>query len=690
MSSKSFRNSFRKSTEFKETALEAARTFFWNVGHVRIAIYILAIVPIAFIVYGLYKRYHLWRQGIPENRTSHLGDRILSFVENTLLQKRIFREPYPGLMHGLIFFGFVVLFIGTAMIAFQEDITLPLFHWEYLKGTFYLGYSLVLDIFGILAILGTLMALYRRLILKPDRLDKRWDDNLVLYLFLFILVTGFLVEGFRILANELSTHPEWSWWSPVGLSVASLFKGTGMDTETSLALHRLFWWLHVIAAFTFLSLIPFTKLIHIFTGSADTFLRPDPPVGRLVPIDIENSETFGVEKYSEFTWKHLFDLDACIRCGRCQDVCPAYLSGKPLSPKAFIQDLRSGLGRKTEEEEQASIIGDIIQEDTLWACTTCRACEEACPLFIEHVPKHLEFRRHQVLVLTKFPSELRTTFRNLERQGNPWGVPKSQRDEWAEGLDIPIFGPDMAEEGYLLWVGCACSVDEKNIKTAIAMAKLLKAAGIPFGILGRQEKCCGEPSRRLGNEYIFQLEAEENIELFRELGVKRIITLCPHGYHVFKNEYPDFGGTYEVYHYTEIIRRILNDVGLDRGSDHSQSVTYHDPCYLGRYNNIYDAPREVIEKTGNTLKEMAHHGNKSLCCGGGGGHIWMEEQMGQRISHLRIDEAVQTGSPVVLTACPHCLTMLTDGVKEKDLADKIEVMDIANWLEAYVKDKNQA
>ena len=689
MFSKSSRNLSRKSTKFKETALEATRTFFWNVGHVRIAIYILAMAPIAFLVYGLYKRYLLWRQGTPDDRTNHLSDRIYSFIENSLLQKRIFREPYGGTMHGFIFFGFVALFIGTTLIALQEDITLPLLHWEYLKGNFYLYYSLILDIFGALAIVGTLMALYRRIFLKPDRLDHRWDDNLVLYLFLFILITGFLLEGFRVHANELPLHPAWSRWSPIGLAMAFLFKGLGISPETSLDLHRFFWWSHLIAAFTFIALIPYTKLIHIFTGSADTFLRPDPPVGRLEPIDIENSETFGVEKYSEFTWKHLFDLDACVRCGRCQDVCPAYLSGKPLSPKAFIQDLRSGLNRKTGGEDQTSIIGDIIQEDTLWACTTCRACEEACPLLIEHVPKHLEFRRHQVLVLTKFPSELRTTFRNLERQGNPWGVPKSQRGEWTEGLDVPLFEPGMAEEGFLLWVGCACSVDEKNIKTAIAMVRLLKSAGIPFGILGRQEKCCGEPSRRLGNEYVFQLEAEENIELFKELGVKRIITLCPHGYHVFKNEYPDFGGIYEVYHYTEILRNILKNVVLNGNEAPSQSVTYHDPCYLGRYNEIYGPPRDIIKETGNTLKEMAHHGNKSLCCGGGGGHIWMEEQMGQRISHLRIDEAVQTGSPLVLTACPHCLTMLTDGVKEKELDDKIEVMDIANWLAAHVKDGHQ-
>jgi len=668
--------------------LEASRVFFWNIGNVRIAIYILSVIPVAFLIYGLYKRYTLWNQGTEENRLTHLSKRIASFFENSLLQKRIFRERYAGLMHGLIFFGFVVLFIGTALIALQEDVTLPLFHWAYLKGTFYKIYSLVLDIFGILAIIGTLMALYRRLILKPERLDQRRDDNLVLYLLLFILVTGFIIEGFRIHANELATHPDWSRWSPVGLALASLFKDITLAPQTSLIFHRLFWWLHIIAAFTFLAIIPYTKLLHIFTGSANTFLRPDPPVGKLVPIDIENSETFGVEKYSEFTWKHLFDLDACIRCGRCQDVCPAYLSGKPLSPKAFIQDLRSGLKRETDNDESDPIVGGIIEEEVLWACTTCRACEEACPLFIEHVPKHMELRRHQVLVMTKFPSELRTTFRNLERHKNPWGVPKSQRDEWTQDLDVPIFNKEIAENGYLLWVGCACSVDEKNVKTAIAMVKLLKAAGIPFGILGKQEGCCGEPSRRLGNEYVFQLEAEENIALFNELGVKKIITLCPHGYHVFKNEYPDFGGHYEVFHYTEILRKLISALPHEKQSSQT-SVTFHDPCYLGRYNGIYEAPREVIRKAGGNISEMDHHRGNSLCCGGGGGHIWMEEQMGQRISHLRINEVAQTKCHTVLTACPHCLTMLTDGVKEKDMTDKIEVMDIARWLENHTQKKEQ-
>ena len=660
--------------------MEATREFFWNVGQVRVAVYLLSLIPLAFIVRGLYRRLQLWKEGEKENRTAHIGTRLLSLLQNGLLQKRLFKEPFPGVMHGLIFFGFLVLFIGTALIALQEDVTLPLFQWEYLKGHFYLYYSLILDLFGMLAIVGTFMALFRRLVLKPDRLDHQKDDFLVLYLLLFILLTGFLVEGFRIHAHELPLHPAWSRWSPVGLFLAHLFNNVDLTPQTSLHLHRLFWWLHLLAAFTFLSLIPFTKLLHIITGPANTFLRPDPPTGRLVPIDIEEAETFGVERYSEFTWKQLFDLDVCVRCGRCQDLCPAYLSGKPLSPKKFIQDLRSGMKEGLSRDEAPSLIGEIIDEETLWACTTCRACEEACPLFIEHVPKHIEFRRHLVLVQTKFPSELRTTFRNLERHKNPWGVPKSQRDEWAKGIDVPLFSKDMAEKGYLLWVGCACSVDEKNIKTAEAMVKLLKAAEIPFGILGKDEICCGEPARRLGNEYVFQLEAEQNIEYFKELGVRRIITLCPHGYHVFKNEYPDFGGQYEVFHYTEIISRIVSK--LPKVSTvASQSVTFHDPCYLGRYNNIYDAPRNIIQSGGGTLTEMAHHRDRSLCCGGGGGHIWMEEQVGQRISHLRIEEATRTNCDVLLTGCPHCLTMLTDGAKEKGLTDKIQVYDIATWLE---------
>ncbi len=670
--------------------MEAARTFFWNVGHVRVLVYIFAIIPVAFIVIGLYRRYLLWKQGVEDDRTNNLSARIGSFIKNGIFQGRILREAFPGWMHALIFFGFGILFIGTVMIAFQEDFTLPVFHWEYLKGGFYLFYSVVLDIFGALAIIGVLLALYRRLILKPDRLDHRKDDNLVLYLLLFILVTGFMVEGFRLLVNEIPKHPEWSKWSPIGLLTADIFKGFGLGAATSLKLHRFFWWVHMIAAFTFLSIIPYTKLIHIFTGAADTFLRPEPPVGRLIPIDIENSETFGVEKYNEFSWKQLFDLDACIRCGRCQDVCPAYMSGKPLSPKNFIQDLRGGLEKGLESEDAPSIINAVIEEEVTWSCTTCRACEEACPLFIEHVPKHIELRRHQMLVKTKFPSELRTTLRGIERQGNPWGVPKSQRDEWTGNLkdmEVPEFTPEIGEKGYLLWVGCACSVDENNMKTAMAMVRLLTKAQIPFGILGKQELCCGDPARRLGNEYLFQMEAEQNIEIFKEMGVKRIITLCPHGYHTFKNEYPDFGGNYEVYHYTEILNQIMDKLSINAQSG---TVTYHDPCYLGRYNDIYDIPRNIIGKTGHQLKEMTHNHGKSLCCGGGGGRIFMEEEKNQRVSHLRITEAVETGSKTVLTACPHCLTMLTDGVKEKELEGQIEAMDIARWLEEMTEKKEEA
>jgi len=665
--------------------MEASRAFFWNIGHVRIAVYILSLVPLSFIGYGLYQRYCLWHQGIAEKRLNHLPARILSFLQNGLFQKRVFRESYPGLMHGFIFFGFVILFTGTALIALQEDFTLPLFRWEYLKGTFYLIYSLTLDIFGVLAGMGVLMALYRRLILKPDRLDHRKDDMLVLYLLLFILITGFIVEGLRLFTHEIPLHPQWSRWSPVGLFTATLMKEISLNQKIALRLHQFFWWLHLSAAFTFLALIPYTKLLHIFTGLSNTFLKPDTPTGRLIPIDIENSETFGVEKYSELSWKHLFDLDACIRCGRCQDVCPAYLSGKPLSPKAFIQDLRTGLKHELDKKEPSAIITSVIQAETLWACTTCRACEEACPLLIEHVPKHIELRRHQVLALAKFPSEIRNTFKNLERQGNPWGIPKSHRDEWAMDLgDVPLFTADIAKNSYLLWVGCACSFDENNIKSITALIHLLKLADIPFGILGKQETCCGDAARRIGNEYLFQLEAEQNISTFKELGVKRIITLCPHGYHVFRNEYPDFGGNYEVFHHTEIMASILSKLPLKKSG--IGAVTYHDPCYLGRYNNIYEAPRRVIAKAGGKLVEMQHTREKSLCCGGGGGHIWMEEQAGQRISHLRITDAMVTQSPVVLTACPHCLTMLTDGTKEKEVTEKIKILDIARWLEGNLEE----
>ncbi len=369
--------------------MDAYRTFFWDAGWTA-SHYVLGILTCLIILYGLYRRFLLWRKGEKENRLTHLPARIGSFIINGLFQRRIFREGYAGIMHGFIFFGFLILFIGGMLIGVQEHITLPLFGVDFLYGPFYLAYSLILDIFGALAIVGVLMALYRRLILKPDRLDNQKDDNPVLYLLLFILVTGFMVEGFRFIAN----HPEWSKWSPIGLFTADIFKGLGVGKAGGVTLHKVFWWLHVLAAFAFLAIIPYTKLIHIFTGSADTFLRPDPPKGRLIPIDIENSETFGVEKYNEFTWKQLFDLDACIRCGRCQDVCPAYMSGKPLSPKNFIQSLRAGLEKGLEGDDPPSIIGSVIDEEVTWSCTTCRACEEVCPLFIEHVPKHMELRRH--------------------------------------------------------------------------------------------------------------------------------------------------------------------------------------------------------------------------------------------------------------------------------------------------------
>ena len=668
--------------------MEASRAFFWNVGHVRTAIYVLAFIPSFLIAYGIYRRFLLWRKGGEHNRLTHFPARIFSFFQNGIFQRRVFREAYPGLMHGLIFFGFVILFIGTTLIALQEDFTLPLFHWEYLKGSFYLFYSLVLDIFGALAIMGVLMALYRRLVLMPDRLDHRKDDNLILYLFLLILITGFLIEGFRIYASELQAHPDWSRWSPVGLFLASSLKHFGIGYTTSLYLHRFFWWLHLIAAFAFLSLIPYTKLIHIFTGAANTFLRSNPPIGRLIPIDIENSEVFGAGKYQDFSWKHLFDLDVCVRCGRCQDVCPAYLSGKPLSPKALIQDLKSGMVHNLDEKDPPSIIGTIIQEETIWSCTTCMACVEQCPLFINPMDKVIEMRRYRVLGCGSLPDEARPMMRNLEIFGDVNGRGAAHREDWSFNLGVPHIGTDGLNAEILLWVGCSGSFHPRYQEAMRAMVKILKTGGVRFGVLGKEELCCGDVARRLGDEEVFLSLARRNIASFKKYNIKKIVTLCPHGFNTLKNEYRALeGGDFEVVHAVEFVLELIKKNKISLKYPVVKQVTIHDPCYLGRANHIYEPLREMIKSVpGIDFKELRRNRENALCCGGGGGRMWLHENAGENINHLRSEEIKESGVQVVGTACPFCLTMLEDGINSLEMDNRPKVMDLIEIIAASLEE----
>lgn len=667
--------------------MEPTREIFWNVGNVNLAVYLISLIAVIILILGIRKRVQLWKLGQPEKRTDHIWKRIKSVLWFGFGHGRTLKELYPGIFHFLLFWGFVVLFLGTLIIFLQEDIFSPIFNYFFLHGNFYLWFSFILDLFGGLAIIGVLLALYRRYVIRPERLDNIWDDGVTLILLLFILVTGFKVEGFRI----ASDFPLFERWSFVGWTFAKIIDSVGMGGTHALVWHRVLWWIHFAFATIFIVYIAYSKLLHILASSLTQFFRSLGPRGALKPIpDMENQETFGVSKIEEFTWRQLLDADGCTRCGRCQDSCPAFLSEKPLSPKKIIQDLKSNLlqtsevlSEKTSEsgDKRPALIGQSITEDELWACTTCYACQEACPVFVEQVPTVVDMRRHLVLMEAKFPQEVTQVFRNMETNYNPWAIGFATRADWAKDLGVKTLAEDKNVD-ILYWVGCSGSFDDRNKKISVAMVRILQKAGINFGILGTEEYCCGETARRIGNEYLAQILIQQNIEILKKYGVKKILTTCPHGYNSFKNEYPLFGAEFEVIHHTEFIWNLIKSGKLKIKKEIKDKLVYHDSCYLGRYNDIYDSPREVLAKVAQSdIAEMERRRNKAFCCGAGGGRMWMEETLGRRINQMRVQQANETGAETIVTACPYCLTMLSDGIKEINLEEKMNALDLGEVVE---------
>jgi Fe-S oxidoreductase/nitrate reductase gamma subunit len=667
-----------------------SREVFWNIDYHSLLYPFLLITLIIFGV-GLYRRIRLWRLGQSEKRNDHLLQRILAVLKYGIAQVKVLKETYPGVMHMLVFLGFVILLIGTTIVSIDYDVWYLIFGQEsFLTGSFYLYFSLILDIAGVIALAGILIALFRRYIQKPDRLNNQMDDAVFLIGLLLIITGGYFVEASRIAAKLVALQPVWPRWSPVGSWLSGLF--AGLATEQIEGWHKFFWWSHLILAFAFIAYIPFSKLFHMISSHVNIFFRSFKPKGELQSIDIENAESFGTTRIDEFTWKHLMDLDACTRCGRCQDQCPAYVSEKPLSPKKLILDLLDDLNEngpkllKTKgdanNEPGAPLVGTAVTADEIWACTTCRACVEACPVEIEHIDKIVELRRERVLMESAFPNELNATFRGMENNFNPWGIGFDQRADWAEDLDVGSYAGDEKPE-YLWFVGCAASFDDRAKKVSKSLAAILKAANVSFGILGAEEKCCGETARRLGNEYLAQTLMEMNVEQFQDLGVKKIITTCPHCYNTLKNEYAQFGGAYEVIHHDELIAQLIRDGRIKLKSSGNGRMTLHDSCYLGRYAGIYDEPRTILQETGNSelLEVKDKNRERSMCCGAGGGRMWLDETIGKRINHIRLEQLADTGAETVVSTCPYCLTMFSDGIKEKEKVDELKVLDIAEIVE---------
>jgi len=492
-----------------------------------------------------------------------------------------------------------------------------------------------------------------------------------------VLVSGFLVEAARIAA----TKPDFEVWSFVGWFLAGLF--SGMDKASIETTHLILWYFHMVISFGLIVYIAYsTRLMHILTSSLNMMFRgvEDKPRGAIAPIpDFENAEEFGVNNIEGFTWRQIFDLDACTRCGRCQDRCPAHLTQKPLSPKKFIQDLK-GEWEKTAAgiKNEDGLLDNVIQEETVWSCTGCLSCQVNCPVSIPTFDKNIEMRRYLIMTLSKVNSELKLLYKNLQTRFDPYGMGKSQRLEWTEGLDIKKATEEEVE--YLYWVGCVASLDDRNRKIARSVATVLQKAGVSFGVLGPEEKCCGDPLRRTGNEYQYFELAEGNVELLKELGVKKIVTACPHCYNTLKNDYAQLGANFEVFHHTELIAKLAQEGKIKINANLEGITTYHDPCYLGRVNQVFDAPRSVVNqfKKGSYV-EMGRHHDEGFCCGGGGGRMWMEEHH-LRMNHLRIDEAIAINANTVVTACPYCLTMMEDAIKDREKTETMKALDISELV----------
>lgn len=635
---------------------------------------VLILMALVISGYGFYRRASLWRIGLTEQRKNHLGKRIQFTLSNIFGHARILRETYPGLMHLFIFYGFIIPF--SLIVLFQ------FFH--FLPSPFGSTFSLLLDCVGFLGLIGIMIAFIRRYIQKPARLESRAQDAVALALIFGILLFGFLVEGFRIGATPTGAAA----WSPVGLLLSGIFRGIGMGQSSQATLHLIFWRLHFLLVLGFVAYVPYSKLIHIIVSPLNILLRSLGPRGALKPIDIETAETFGASTVKEFTWKQLLDLDACMQCGRCQDRCPAFLSEKPLSPRKVIDDLKVNLHSegprllkaKSDEETGQPLVGEIIAEDELWACTTCRACMDICPVYVEHIDKIVDMRRYQVLMESRFPQEVVATFKNMETNSNPWGIGWAARADWIEGLEVKTMS-EGGEVDLLFYVGCAGSFDERYKQVATDFVKILKAADVRFAILGVEEKCCGDSARRIGNEYLFQMMAMENIETMKKYNVKKIVTLCPHCFNTLKNEYPQFDGHFDVLHYTELLTEFLSKGILRPVKEIDKTIAYHDSCYLGRYNDIYDAPRRILSAIPGLQKvELNRNMSNSFCCGAGGGRMWMEELIGQRINEVRTEEILKHKPNFIGTACPYCLTMFEDGIKAKDAEEHIIAKDIIELL----------
>jgi len=642
-------------------------------------------------------------EGTFENKTARFGDVLLYF----LFQRSVARE-WASRHHLLIFWGFLVITVGTAELMVKG--VFPGFSYSMIMGqTLDHLFKTVLDLTNLVVLVVMGWAVFRRIVIRPKLIPMSFDAALILGMIAMLCVTHFLMHGYGMLAATV-VHDH----LPVS---AFLARRLDAGVETAALVSQVNFWIHMVIVLFFLNYIPYSKHIHLLGALPNIALRNRGQKGIMPRLDLEDETRWGASVYERFDWKSLLDTYACTECARCSTNCPAYNTDKPLSPMHLIHDLRDemrergghlvqlspgldptageeqgeGDAKKVEPtpqdkqilkqlEQMPPMVGGRITDETLWACTTCGACEAVCPVFIEHPLKILQMRTHLVLAESRMPAELARMFRGIENNMNPWGIGSDQRMDWAAGLEVPTLEEKGSAE-YLVWIGCAGAFDDRAKKLSRTWVQLLQRAGVDFAILGLEEGCTGDPARRAGNEFLFQMMAESNIETLNNYKVKKILVTCPHCYHSFKNEYSQFGGNYEVQHHTQFIRKLLAEGKLKPSREIDGVMTYHDSCYLGRWNEIYREPRDVLARIsgGRQPVEMARTGYKSFCCGAGGARMWMEEDA-PRVNVVRTEEALGTGARTIATACPFCMVMLTDGIKAKDKDEEVRVMDIAELV----------
>jgi Fe-S oxidoreductase/nitrate reductase gamma subunit len=662
----------------------------------KIAFYASVSVMLLLVAWLTSLRVRNYERGGPDNRRTNRSNAKRRFADfrSGVWMRTLLRDPAAGIMHSFIYFGFIGLFMVTVVIEIDHQLPESL---KFLHGRVYQAYSAFGDVVGVLFLIGIGWAIGRRYIQRPYRIriKTKPEDAMILGTFLVIGVTGFFTEAVRI---ALVGRPAFEKWSFVGYPLSNVVKDWAPNSLRDG--HRWLWAAHVIAFLAFLAILPITKLRHMITSPMNMYLRDrDRPKGAMKPMPnlMETElESFGAVKIEDFTWKQLFDTDACTVCGRCTSVCPAHATGKPLDPREIVLKVGEVMAATSSPpiSPPVGVVGDIdisadsvferITSEEIWACTSCKACDEICPVNIEILDKILDMRRYLTLMESDFPAELGNTYRSMENSGNAYGLNQGDRGDWAdqlEGVEIVEAGSPLQHE-YLYFVGCAGSFDDRNKKTSRALAKLLQRAGIDFAILGPSELCNGDQARRSGNEYIFQMLAMQNVETFNSMGVTKIITQCPHCFNVIKNEYPQLGGNYEVMHHSQLLDELVRDGRLSlAGASLDERVTYHDSCYLGRHNDVYLAPRRVVGSlAGIDLVEMPRNGTRGMCCGAGGARMWMEESTGKKVNTERSQEAIATGATRVAVACPFCYVMFDDGVKGEGKDEEVRVQDIAEIL----------